>query len=77
MQNSMVVLLPPLLVLTAAFITKRVLLSLCLGIVAACFIIADFSVIKTGTLVILNLQKQLFNTDNIYTFVFLIVLALV
>ncbi len=75
MQNSWVVLIPPLLVLTAAFVTKRVLLSLCLGIITACFIIADLSVIHAGSILIQNLQKQIFNTDNIYTFIFLIALG--
>jgi tetracycline resistance efflux pump len=75
MQYSWVSLIPPLVVLSTAFITKRVLLSLCLGIVSACFIVARFSFNETLVLLLQNLQKQIFNADNIYTFIFLISLG--
>lgn len=75
MSDSFVVLIPPLIVLATAFITKRVLLSLCLGILSACLIITDFSLLQAGSTLLENLQKQLLSIDNLYTFIFLIALG--
>ncbi len=75
MQNSFLVLLPPLLVLLLAILTKEVTISLIAGIISASFLAADFSVYNT----VLILSKTIFSTlhdmQNIYTFGFLIMLG--
>lgn len=75
MQDSWIVLIPPMLVLAAAFITKRVLFSLCLGIVTASCIVANFIPTQIITTIAFHLKAQLLNMDNLYTFTFLIALG--
>lgn len=77
MQDSWIVLLPPLVVLLTAFLTKKVLSSLALGIVLASFIIADFNPLKTVQTVFKAILDQLTNLDNIYIFLFLIALGII
>ncbi len=50
MQPSWFVLLPPLLVLFATFVTRKLNISLILGLLSAAFIATDFSVAKSARL---------------------------
>ncbi len=52
MQNSWIVLLPPIISLVVAFLTRRVVLSLFLGITSAVFIATNFSIAQTIVMVV-------------------------
>jgi len=75
MQNTPLVLLPPLLVLIIAFITKRVLFSLGIGIIVAAFIAASFNPLTTTLLVLKHTYTQI-NLSNLYIFGFLTALGM-
>ena len=70
------VVLPPLLVLLCAFITKRVLLSLCVGIVSAALIVAQGSPLGTVTILLQRLWEQI-EPSNIFIFIFLLNLGII
>ena len=75
MQNSFLVLLPPLLVLLLAILTKEVTISLIAGIISASFLAADFSLYNTALILGKTMFSTLHDTQNIYTFGFLIMLG--
>ncbi len=77
MQDSWIVLLPPLVVLCLAFITKRIILSLFVGIVLASAIKADFIILPTIAVIKNAFMNQLINWDNIYIFSFLIAIGII
>jgi tetracycline resistance efflux pump len=77
MQGTWVVLLPPLIVLASAFISRDIIISLVAGIVSAAFIATDFSIIKGALLSIKSCQDQLMDIDNIYLFAFLFVIGII
>lgn len=74
MQFGWLSIVPPLLVLTLAIATKRVLPALIAGIITAACIASNLSIINTCTLIAIHAWQQ-FNQDNIYTFGFLITLG--
>ncbi len=74
MINSWIVLMPTVIVLAVAFITKKVLPALFIGIVIAAFIVADFAPLETIRIVFYNVIEQ-FDSSNIYMFSFLIILG--
>jgi tetracycline resistance efflux pump len=76
MQNSWIVLVPPILVLALAVITKRVLSSLFIGIVTAGLIVSQFSLLKTLSLLIARFWQQVYDATNFYTFSFLLILGI-
>jgi tetracycline resistance efflux pump len=76
MLNSWVVLIPPLLVLSLAITTRRVLTSLFLGILSAALIVAQFSPLKTTQLLASRFWEQLVDSINLYSFGFLMVLGM-
>lgn len=85
MQNSWIVLVPPILVLIVAFYKKHVILSLVTGIISAALIASDFSIVQTLSLAACrifeetNIQKLYCpgSPDHLYTFAFLIILGII
>jgi Na+/H+ antiporter NhaC len=88
MQNSWLVIVPPVLVLLLSFTTHRVMLSLLFGIASATLIFQDFSIIpaiKTavnrfvGTLEIKNFLswKAFLGSDTLFLFLFLLLLGVI
>lgn len=81
MENTIWVLLPPLLAIIMVLLTRRVLISLGVGIVSAAFFIANFNIIETVTLIWTS-YKQVFisdgglNTGNIYILLFVLILGI-
>lgn len=75
MQNCFIVLLPPIIVLLCAGITRNVVASLLIGIFSAAFIATDFSLIKSITHSLTTIKSQIVNIDNLYLFAFLILLG--
>jgi len=82
MENTIFSLLPPLLAILMVVITRRVLLSLGTGIVAAAFLLADFNIIETLAIVwdaakgIVIADGEL-NTYSLYTILFLLLLGMI
>lgn len=76
MLNSWPVLLPPLLVLVTALYTKQLVFALGAGIIMAGFIGMDtFDPIKAATLIISRIGQQLTDIDNLYTYLFLVLIG--
>ena len=75
MQDSWIVLLPPLIVLFLAFFTKKIIFSLIIGVILASFIKANFSLFSTIIAVKNALLVQILNIDNLYIFSFLIAIG--
>lgn len=74
MINSWLVLLPTLIVLAIAFITKKVVPALFTGIIVAALIVSDFSLTKTLDVLWTNIAYQI-DPSNFYMFGFLIILG--
>jgi tetracycline resistance efflux pump len=75
MSNSWIVILPPLIVLGLAAWTHNVIRSLLIGIAAAALIATDFSPLSALNL-IKNVIIKVASLDNIYLFIFLIILGI-
>ena len=82
MENTIYSLLPPLLAILMVILTRRVLLSLGVGIVASAFLLADFSITKTFSFM-WDAFKGIFvadgalNTWNVYIIFFLLILGVI
>ncbi len=85
MQNTWLVILPAILVLIISVSTRNVIISLLIGIISACFIASDFSIIGTINLIIYRVIEQsniksLFisgqSSGHLFTFGFLICLGI-
>ncbi|TMU84510.1 Na+/H+ antiporter NhaC family protein [Bacillus sp. BHET2] len=82
MENTIYSLLPPLLAILMVILTRRVLLSLGVGIVASAFLLADFSITKTFNFM-WDAFKGIFvadgalNTWNVYIIFFLLILGVI
>ncbi|WP_409251867.1 Na+/H+ antiporter NhaC family protein [Bacillus sp. SCS-153A] len=82
MENTIYSLLPPLLAILMVILTRRVLLSLGVGIVSAALLLAEFSIGKTLT-TIWDAFKGIFvdggelNTWNVYIILFLLLLGVI
>src|SRR4051812_37469148 len=82
MENSIYSLLPPILAIVMVVATRRVLLSLATGIIASAFLLADFSIGKTVS-IIADAVKAIFisdgelNTWNVYIIIFLLSLGII
>lgn len=81
MENTIWSLIPPLLAIIMVLLTKRVLISLGAGIVAAAFLMADFNILET----LLFIWKSFagvfaedggLNTWNVYILLFLLLLGI-
>lgn len=88
MQNSLITLLPPLIVITVAFLTQKIILSLFIGIISGTLIANDFAIIpaiKNAMLTIWNTTeignikniKTFFESSNIILLLFLLVLGII
>ena len=73
MQNSWLTLLPPIIVLLSSLLTKRITLSLILGIISASFIANDFMILNSIKLIFVHIFEQFKEIDN-YFFIGLIFL---
>lgn len=82
MTNSILSIIPPLLAILMVVLTKRVLLSLSVGIVSAAFILAEFQVGRTIHIIV-TAAKGIFiadgelNTWNVYIIFFLLILGVI
>ncbi len=82
MDNTIFSLIPPLLAIIMVVVTKRVLLSLATGIIASAFLLAEFSIGKTFS-IIGNAIKGVFisggsiNTASVYIIFFLLFLGMI
>lgn len=82
MENTIYSLIPPLLAIIMVILTRRVLLSLGVGIVSAALLLAEFSLTGTFAL-IFDSVKGIFwsegelNTWNVYIILFLLVLGVI
>ncbi|MCM3093998.1 MULTISPECIES: Na+/H+ antiporter NhaC family protein [unclassified Cytobacillus] len=82
MANTIFSLLPPLVAIAMVILTRRVLLSLGVGIVTAALLLAEFSITETYS-IIWDAVKGIFvsdgelNTWNVYIILFLLVLGVI
>ncbi|WP_456273464.1 Na+/H+ antiporter NhaC family protein [Bacillus sp. AK031] len=82
MENTIYSLLPPLLAILMVILTRRVLLSLGVGIVTAALLLAEFSIGETVS-IIWDAFKGIFvdggelNTWNVYIILFLLLLGVI
>ncbi|MEK4146705.1 Na+/H+ antiporter NhaC family protein [Robertmurraya sp. FSL W8-0741] len=82
MSNTFFSLLPPIVAIIMVILTRKVLLSLGVGIVAAAFLLAEFKIGET-LLIILEAIKGIFidngalNTWNVYIIFFLLILGMI
>lgn len=82
MENSIYSLLPPILAIVMVIATRRVLLSLATGIISSAFLLADFSIGNTIS-IIADAVKAIFisdgalNTWNVYIIIFLLLLGII
>ena len=87
MQNSWLVIIPPLIALSLSFATHRIILSLFLAIISATFIFHDFSIIpaiKTAgvrlwnTTEISNLSswESFLQSENLFIYAFILILGI-
>lgn len=77
MQNTWLVLLPPLIVLASAFISKRIISSLFLGILSSALIATNFSLNQTLSLIIQHTFDQFKELDNYYFFSLIFILGII
>lgn len=88
MHNSWLSLIPPIVALIGALVTRHILISLALGIVSAAFIATDFSLYNTATLTIhkLYLNSDLWrlsswdafwHSTNLFVIIFLFILPII
>ncbi|WP_309241342.1 hypothetical protein [Domibacillus sp. PGB-M46] len=86
MENTIFSLLPPVLAIVMVILTRRVLLSLGVGILAAAFLLADFKIRKTFSITWEALSGNMYTrTDgafewsewNLYIIFFLLILGIV
>lgn len=85
-MNNFITIIPPLLVLVIAIVTRRVILSLGIGIFLSAFIATKYSILNSIELIFYTFISetqidQLLNTtkspDHLYTFFFLIALGII
>ena len=82
MENTIYSLIPPLLAILMVVLTRRVLLSLGVGIVASALLIANFSIVETISLVWDGFIGNLYadgewNKGNIFIILFLLLLGII
>lgn len=75
MLNSWLVLTPPIVVLALAFITKRINLSLIVGILCSALIASNLHVTKSATLIAGHLWLKLTDPDVYFIYIFLILIG--
>lgn len=77
MTNSWLVLLPPFIVLLSAFITKKLNLSLAIGIISGAIISTNFSLLDSFRVCSMRLWETLIDPDNIYMLAFLFIISVI
>jgi len=75
MATTWLSLLPPLIVIAAVLITKRLNISLVLGIVTAALIATQGNFIQAGLFIVQRTGEHLRDIDNIYIYIFLIAIS--
>jgi len=75
MQNSLVSVIPPFLVLITACITRKLNPSLIAGLLSAALIAADGSPIQAGTLLFKHFFEKIVDIDTFYSYGFLVVIG--
>lgn len=75
MQNSWFSLVPPIIVVSAAFITRNLAISLILGLIIGGLIVADGSLFIATSLIGNRLFEHLQDVDSLYTYAFLLIIA--
>jgi len=76
-MDSWIVLLPPLLVIIAALITRNVLISLICGVISAALIVTQGHIGAAVRTIFTCFAYEAFAADHLYTFAFLLVLGLI
>lgn len=76
MQDSWIVLLPPIIVLISAFISRNIIISLAAGILSAASIATNFIPQKAFLLALKACQDQLMDIDNLFLFLFLFIVGI-
>lgn len=77
MQPSWLSLMPPLIVICSAFITRKLNTSLFIGIISSGLIAAQWSAQGTFTLVLDRFWGRLSDMDNIYLYSFLLIVGII
>lgn len=77
MQPSWLSLLPPIIVLISAFITKKLNPSLLIGLIAATFIASKYSLPDTLRLTADRLMTQITDVDYLYLYGFLLLIGVI
>jgi len=75
MATTWLSLLPPLIVVVSVLITKRLNISLGLGIIIAALIATQGNFIQAGLSIVQRTGEHLRDIDNIYTYIFLIAVS--
>src|ERR1700722_5015572 len=75
MQNNWLILLPPLVVLVCAFVTRHLNFSLFIGIFSGAFIAADFSLWHAIIVSCQRLFQTISNLDNIFMYSFILMIS--
>ena len=76
MDTSWLVLLPPLIVVIAAFITKEINPSLVIGLISASLIVKDGNPIAALAHSLSSIVTMLMDIENIYLYIFLIAISI-
>jgi Na+/H+ antiporter NhaC len=76
MQPNALSLLPPVLVLGSAIITRKLPQSLIIGLVSGALIATNFAPIKTALLMYKHLFDQISDFDNLYVYTFLLCIGM-
>ena len=76
MQQSWLVLLPPLIVLLASFITRNLNRSLGLGIISAACIATDFNPVHATMLIAKRVYGTITDIENLYMYGFILLLSI-
>ena len=76
MLDSWLVVLPPLLVLATALVTRHVIGSLLVGIITSSLILTNGSLLTAGLLAAQRVFAELIDKDHLFTFGFLITLGI-
>lgn len=77
MQPSWLVLLPPFLVLFATFLTRKLNISLILGLITSALIATKFSLIDSIVLLSKKFFFQITDVENLYLYSFLLMLGII
>lgn len=75
MLNSWIVLAPPLFILIGVFLTKRLNLSLLIGLISAALIAGNAAPMASWRILTTRFWSQITDLDNLYLYAFLIILG--